>query len=354
MIQLLAALIFATSLYAKTEAKFVDSCNKSEIKVSNPNGTRLSLSLTDLDPNDDLEVTITYRPAGIVEDLKPQDQVIWNYNFRLAGKTFKTLLPIPKAKWMWQVEQRHAEYRIWDAEVRWVQPNARKTGSDVTTFYRAPDKGPFFQMMSEGLCQWEGSADVSSKLYENNTTTWMNVMRDRVQMWDQGNGPGIALGYNNNTGSTVPLSPTGQSNNVMGWVFKDWQKQLNSQQIFRYERKFVLNKEESGLFTSRMTFNRHEVRRFEWQQSGQSCGAYVAVSEGMLDIGQLSEDFVVLPKNFYPRPEKLKEYINTVRPPVNNCGDTEITGPQDATDILPSGADGILYYYQLTNNRGVE
>lgn len=363
---LILSILVTMPVLAKTSASFVDACSKNAIRVSTPNGVKLKLGLTDLDPNDDLELTVTFRPAGLVEDLGGKNTKVRSYYFGAHGErgvfgrkidigqfgTLDVFLPIPDQNWMWQVEQRNSEYRIWDAEVSWLQPNARKAGSDVATFYRAPGEETFFELQSEGICQWEATAEVASKLYENRTTTWMNVMRETVRTWDQSTGPGLSLGYNNNTGSSQPLG-SGAGSNSMGWLFKDWQKQLTKQQIFKFERKFVLNKEETGIFISRMSFNRHEVKRYEWVQNAGSCGEYQATSQGYLDVGQTSEDFIVLPKTFYPRPEELKKFINTVRPSLNNCGETELTGPQFASDIIPSGTNGILYYYENNHTRSL-
>lgn len=361
---LILSFLFVMPALAKTTASFVDACSKKAIRVSTPNGTRLNVNLTKLDPNDDLELTVTFRPAGLVEDLGGKNTKVFSFFFGAHGErgmlgrkidvsstgTLNVLLPLPSLKWMWQVEQRNSEYRIWDAEVSWIQSGARKAGSDIATFYRAPVKEKFFQIQSEGLCQWETEAEVSSKLYENRSTTWMNVMRDTSKVWEQSNGPGLTLGYNNNTGSSQPLGANSQN---YGWLFKEWQKQLTKQQIFTYERKFVLNKEEMGVFITRMSFNRHEVKRYDWVPEAGACGEYSVTDEGHLDVGQTSEDFIVLPRSFYPRADELKKFVNTVRPAVNNCGDTELSGPQFATDIIPSGANGILYFYSNLNNRSL-
>lgn len=356
MIYTILTILFITSSFAKTDVRFVDACSLKDIRVSTPNGTKLLLKIDDLNPEDSLEVSITYRPAGVLEDAKPSDTAVYRYtfypqkDFNSQGVLNKTL-SIPKENWLWQVEQRHSEYRIWDAEVTWLQVNSRKAGSHVSSFYHSPTKETFFQILGPGLCQWESEATVDSKLFENNSTTWMSVTRERTPHWDQGTSPGMSIGPNNNTGGSMPLSPFGQTNSILGWVFKDWQKQFNKQHIFRNEIRYTLSKDEAGIFTKRMSFNRHEVKKYSWLQTPGSCGEYAVVSKGELDIGRSSEDFVVIPKNFYGRPEKLKEFINTVRPTLNNCGENVFTGPQHASDIIPDGMNGILYYYQLENNR---
>lgn len=347
-------LIFLLTFHATaaTKVQFVDWCSEKEIKVSTPNGTRLLVELTQIDPTDNLELSVTFRPAGIIEDLDKKDQATYNYNLVPQDNKLRTLINLPKYKWMWQVEQRHSEYRIWDAEVKWVQARAKKAGSSVTTFYRAPKNGPYFQLRSEGLCQWEQEGNISSKLYENTSTTWMNVTRESGQTWDTSSSRGLTLGYDNNTGANMPLAPTITNNAVYGWLFGDWQKQFNKQQIFRIERKYVLNRDEAGIFLNRLSFNRHSVKKFEWREESGACGNFVPVSEGFLDIGIMTEDFIVVPKTFHPRPEVLKEYLNTVRPPINNCEASVGTGAQHASMILPAGADGLLFYYETNHLKG--
>ncbi len=361
-------LLFNFTAYSKTHVSFVDACSQESTRVSTPNGTQLQLKVEGLDPTVDVEVSIIFRPAGILEDLKPQDKVTWYYTFPAASADRRELNPfrkkthinpdgslkvhfgLPKGSWMSRVEQRLDDFRIWDAEVLWIQPRARKTGSGISTYYRAKTRSEYFQLLSPGLCLWEEEASVSSRLYENNSQTWMNVTRDFYEIRDSGVGPGISLGPNNNTGGSIPL--TSISLPAFAWVFKDWQKQFNTQQIFKIERKYVLNKDEAGVYTTRMSFGRHEARKFEWVRTPGQCGKYEAVSEGLLDIGKVAEDFIVIPKTFFGRPEQLKKFINTARPPIFNCEDSVGSSPMQATDIIPSGNDGLLFYYKLQNIRG--
>ncbi|MGE3609125.1 MAG: hypothetical protein AB7I27_06020 [Bacteriovoracaceae bacterium] len=360
-------LLFSYMAAAKTNVEFVDVCSKQSIRVSTPNGTALRIRLSELDPEDYLEISVTFRPAGIVEDLKPLEMTTVNYYYGKSGDigsllrkkisikkdgTLDILLPVPNEQWMRLVEQKHNEYRIWDAEIRWVQPNSKNAGSGISSFYRSPNNEVFYQLQSEGLCQWEGEADVSSKLYENRSTTFMNVIRESTFQWEQTNNRGFVLGYDNNTGNTIPLGSVAQNNPALGWFFKDWQTQIIGQEYFKYERKYALNRDEVGFFISRMSFNRHEVKRFEWIQGPNQCGEYLETGSGFLDIGQASEGFLVIPKRFFPRQKKLKEFINNFRPALDTCKNNQLKGPEKASDIIPSGSNnGILYYYQIHNLR---
>lgn len=359
MIWTLILALITTQVMAATEASFVDACSGVDVSVSNPNGIKLKLKITNLNPSEKVDVTVTYRPAGVQEDIKPHDIKVKEYSLSpmkdfTKNGTLKNLLRIPKEKWLSKVEKRHSGFKIWDAEVTWIQHRVGKAGSAVATFYHSPKAETFFQIVSGAMCQWESEASVDSKLYENLSPTWMSVSRSRSETWDQGNGPGMTVGYNNNTGGSLPLSPVGQSTSVMGWVFKDFQKQFNNQYIFRNELKYTLSPNEAGVFTTRMSFNRHRAKRYDWVENKGSCDEYRVVSEGDLDIGKNSEDFIVIPKNYFGRTDKLNEFIRVVRPTLNNCGDNALTGPQHASEILPSGMNGILYYYQLKNNRSIQ
>lgn len=347
----LSLFIFGAA-HANTEAYFADSCSGNEIKISTPNGTSLFIKIDNLDPNEDAKLFINYRPAGEIEDLKSKSNSITHqYLIRardIRDGNFSRFYQIPKAKWLWQVESRHSFYRIWDAEIKWVQKHAKKSGSTVTSFYRSPGKKSFFQLNSPGLCQWESKAEVSSKLYENNTTTFMNIVRENIQKWDKYQAQGFSLGFNRNHGGTLPIGALSSSS--FGWFFKDWQNQMNAQEIINIERKYVLNKEESGVFITRMTYNRHEVTKYAWNSRSGYCGKYEAVSTGLLDVGVTSEDFIVLPKYIFPREEYMEKFLNIVRPAVSNCDDSIDLRPQVATDYIPSGNNGILYFYETNRS----
>lgn len=349
MIALILTLLLSGA-EAATIARITDSCSGKPVAMTNPNGVKLTLSIDDLDPEDSVELTLTWRPAGLIEDLKPKDQLVWKYRFHEVNPdgTLKKTLPIPKASWLWQVQQQHDDYRIWDAEIFWVQERSRRSGRTVATFYHAPNVEPYFEITSPSLCEWEDRPVVSSKLYENLSPTWMNVVREYVETWERGRGPGLSLGYNNDTGGNVPIGAL--SNNSYGWAFKDFTKHRMQQEIFRYERRFVLNRDDSGVFIKRLSYTRHEANRYEWVQSG-ACGEFKKVSSGLVDIGSPNEDFIIIPKNFYAHPEVLNNYISIARPQLNSCSDSVGTGAEAASTVMPAGQDGLIFYYQNDQRR---
>lgn len=343
MALLVAPMSFASSVY------FADSCSREEVKIATPNGTTLAVNLSHLHPEENIKITVTYRPAGIIEDLKPHERKTYTYNLpakRIQNNgTLQANLKIPDVKWMWQVEQKYNEYRIWDAEVSWTQNTTNKIHSAITTFYRAPKSGPYFELLSPSLCHWESKAEIDSKLYENNTHSMMNIIRESSQEWEQTFESGFSLGHNNNTEGSLPIGSI--SSGSFGWLFKEWQNQNINRQNISIDRKYVLNKDESGVFITRTTFSRHEVRKFQWNPKATKCGSYEEVAEGYLDVGLHTEDFIVIPKNLYGRRQELDSFIELVRPSLSSCQSQLPIDPRLADDIIPSGQNGILYFYNV-------
>lgn len=341
------AILISLPAIASTKAWFADRCSGEEISISTPNPVTFYLSLKDLDPSEDIQIFIKYRPAGIIEDLRDKKlEVSYTYSIpssRIKGNRYSGYFKIPSATWMWQKEQEHNLTRIWDAEVKWTQPKSRKLGGAIASFFRARGEKEFYKVESPSLCYWEGDPEVSSKLYENNTSALMNVMKSTYDSWDKYTQRGLTFGYNRNHGGNVPL---GSSSDSYGWFYKDWQKQVESRDIISIDRKFILQKDEAGVFYTRNTFHRVRASKWEWNPRSGACGRYEQTAEGMLDVGVTSEDFVVLPRTYYSFPEKTKEFINIVRPPINTCDDYIHINPQYATDSFPSGFNGIMFFYE--------
>jgi hypothetical protein len=345
----LLAITFFSSLSAlgDTSTWFADRCSGEAVSISTPNPTTLYFSTTDLNPDEDIKIYINYRPAGILEDLRSKDlEISHSYVIskkKIKNNSFSGYFKIPKAKWLWEKEQEHSLSRVWEAEVKWIQPESRRSDSKIASFYHSPEEKSFYKIESNVLCKWEGSPEVSSKLYENNTASLMNVMKSTYYTWNQYTQKGLTFGYNRNFGGNIPL---GASDNSYGWLYKDWQRQVDQQEIISVDLKFILNVTESGVFYNRMTFNRLRVSKYAWNPSLGQCGQYEKLSKGLLDVGVTTEDFVVMPKTYYPFPEKMVEFINIVRPPINTCKDYIDLNPQIATDVIPSGFNGIMFFYE--------
>lgn len=349
---LFSLLLFFQVAQANTKVSFADLCSGEDIKIATPNGTTLKIDIDDIDNYEDLTILIKFRPAGEISDLKDKSQEIsFRYKIdarKIRNNRYRGFFKLPKKKLMNQIEVKNSFFRIWDAEVKWFQNNSHNSGSSIASFYRSSSPKSFFQINSPGICQWEDEPNISSKLYENNTTGFMNISRETSFSYEQYSTRGFSLGYNRNYGGVLPVGALGA--NSYGWFFKDWENQVGSREFISLERKYVLHKEEAGIFFTRMSFNRHQVTRYEWSYENSSCGRYEPTANGHLDVGILSEDFIVLPPYLVVQEEKLKDFIDVVRPPINNCQDSIDTRSQVVTDIIPSANNGILYFYETNRS----
>lgn len=359
---LLPLLSFPLTTSANSKLSFVDNCSRDEVKVATPNGVKLWVNISDLVPTEGIELTMTMKPALSEERLKKQDIKTWNLSFGTkpnssfrinlthvnSGGIFSGYINIPDTNWLRSVEQRHNGYRIWEANVRWQQTNSRKSGNLTTTFYHSPSTGPYFQVMSKALCQWEGEVEVASKLYENLHSPSLSIARETHTTWEQSSSVGISLGFNNYEGTPNPLATaTMNTSGFLGWLFDEWQNQLGEQRTYSMTRSYRLNQYESGVFIKRQSFNRHKARRYEWDQSEGQCGAFVLESEGLIDVGRLSESFVVVPPEYVGHAEQLKDFIDKTYTSMTNCMDSAGFGSVYADDVMTSSSDELIFYYRL-------
>lgn len=339
LFSLLSFSAFSSSVF------FADSCSREEIKIGTPNGTVLALNLSKLDPFSNVEVRIVFRPSGVLEDLKASQTRVLNFNFSSknisADRRLTAYINIPPIKWMRQVEKQFANYHVWDAEVTWVQNNKAK--SMVASFYRPPKLQSFYEIKSEVLCSWEGKARIDSKLYENNVDDIMSVSRASTHLWNEGVEGGVSFGYSNNSFENIPV---GAISNNYGWVFEEWKNQFENSKTITIRRDYFLSREEAGLFVVRPTYNRHKAVKYKWVKKNRQCGAFVPVARGHIDIGKKSEDFMVIPANYYGR-DNLSDFIELVRPAINTCKKYPFINALDASDIIQSGFGELLYFYEL-------
>ena len=345
--KLLTLLLLMTPLSSKASSVFfADFCSKEEIKISTPNGTVLALRLQELDPNLDLQLKIIFRPSGVIEDLKPYQQMKLNYRIsaRKISRSGELSLNInaPSIKWMASVERSFQKFKVWDAEVIWIQNN--KAQSVVTSYYRAPKKKDYYEIKSKELCTWEGKAEVDSTLYENRDDEMMNVVRDSRIPLNEDKEKGISFGYTQNALEQVPVGSLGAGN--FGWIFDEWREQFEDHKSISIKRVYTLSRNEAGIFLKRPSYARHKAIKYSWDSRHNGCGAYVPVSHGHIDISKSSEDFMVIPANYYGR-EQISEFIEMVRPAINTCKSFPMRNAIDASDIISSGLNGSNYFYEL-------
>lgn len=340
----LILLLFSFSSIAST-VYFGDSCTQKEIKVGTPNGTSLFLRLNKLDPDEDLQIEIRYQPSSI-EKLHSSQKMTFRYRIpsgqiSLNGR-WQGQFNLPKTKWMRSVERELFDYRIWDAEVVWYQSN--KANSKVATFYHPIKQQAYYEIISKGLCSWEGRPSVDSKLYENLNNETMKVSRVATESVEELNEGGISFGYGENALSHSKVGFLSDSN--FGWIFTEWQKQIGHNKYISISRDYYLSKGESGVFYLRPSFTRYQAKKYSWVKYRNGCGSFEPVSEGYVDIAKSFEDFMVVPSTYYGR-ENLLEFIEVVRPAINTCKSFSIKNEIDAQDIFTTGNDELVYFYEL-------
>lgn len=346
-----------TKAFARNEISFIDRCSEQETKVMTPNNLIVRLKLEELDPNEELKVKVTFRPALPAERITKDDTHTWYLAIATSEQVgeidridpngnLSLNVQLPKQRWLKKVEERLNGVKIWEVEAQWHQESSKKSGSLSTSFYHGKAGENYYQVTTQTQCIWESEATVDSKVFINRNEQNMNVIRDRSIDFSHETSSGITLGYNNIYGNQNPLAQFGNASAFLGWVFKDWQQQASTYRTTSLERTFSLLKNEAGVFVSRMSFNRHKARKFSWDRSAGTCGAYVPVSQGDIDIGIMSEDFVVIPIELAGRERELTEFIKNVRPTYNNCSAYGDVGARYADEIIPAGNKGLLYYYQ--------
>ncbi|HLT23043.1 MAG TPA: hypothetical protein VKZ84_06360 [Bacteriovoracaceae bacterium] len=330
---------------ASTNVFFADLCSGREIRVATPNGTTLKIEIDEIENDGDLEVMINFRPAGEIPDLRDKSQTI-SYSFKVKSKYIKAgnysgFFRIPKKSILEAIEVKNNFYRIWDAEVKWIQSTSGKSGSAVASFYRSPARKSFFQINSASICYWEDQPKISSKLYKNDTHGHMTITRHQVLDSEKTSTRGFSLGFNIQQEGIIPVGALGL--NSYGWFFKNWDKQIGSKDLMSIERRYSLFKDEAGLFFTRMSFNRHLVTEYAWSFQEDACGSYLPVSQGYLDVGSITEDFIIVPPHYLADEERLEQHISVMRPSLNSCAGLN---SNDITDVITSENDRILYYYE--------
>jgi hypothetical protein len=352
----LVFVLFTSSAWAfdlpKTSVAFMDQCSGKQTGLTTPNGTRLIVLLEELNPQLSLEVRVTWRPAGLMDDLSRKNSVEHSYRRAAFGGNGRTVgrdgevymeLALPKAEWMYQVEQKHQTSRLWTADVLWWQEGG-KSGSESSTIARMlPGQTSFYQIMGPRECAWESGASVSSKSFENPIDDFMNITREYQQQWSSNWMHGTTAGPSNQMGGTAPLLPVIGSN--YGWLFADWQKQYSHEQFFEFERKWVLRREDFGVFAKRFSHSRLPVKRWQWVQPENACGKWQAIESGKIDVGIEVEDFYVIPKSAYGDPQVTAQNIDLIHPPLNTCPAHVGRGPEHATLVTPNGYTGLIYFY---------
>ncbi len=348
-------ILLTSTAWAKipSKATFVDSCTGEVTGLTGLKGVQLKLEMENLNPALPLVVEVTWRPAGLWEDLSRQKTLLHRYKRAALGGNGLTVnadgkvtmkMKLPADSWMSHTEQKFQTSRLWQADVL-IYQDGGDTGRAGSTIARMrPGQQSFYQVTGRSLCVWETSPNVTSKPYENRTNTFMNIKRDYMLQWQKGWMSGLSLGPSNN-GMGSPLVGNFQN---YGWLYKEWQTTFYHDQFFMMEKKWVLNKEEIGLFASRTSFTRLPVKKIEWERNGQ-CGEWIEKEVGFLDVGIETEDFYTVPRSALTDLSRASEIINMTHPPLDTCPKHVGRGAEFAQQIIPNGISGLMFFYPKDN-----
>lgn len=357
---LFLTLIASLSVHAATTTMvtLVDSCSRKPVVVTSPHGNDVWIRITGLESNENVYLTADIFPTGLLEDQTRKDRMTKDLTFRAFRNisperinrdgTISYVFRLPSKETMYKLEQKLQSGRVWNISIKWYQKNTRSAGSADASFYRVQEsKQSFFQVVRPELCQWETQPAVSSKLHDNQTSQFMNVEREYINNYRSGKLSAVALGPNYASNFMTPLA----SGNAMlesnfGWLFNEWQKSFATAQTFAYSQKYVLPRYSSGVFAKRQTFTRNFVNRWVWVADGMTCGEYKQIDSGHLDVGVETENFYEIPRTMYGNSVEMSEFMNLVRPGVNTCTSSVQTGEAAATEVMPNGFNGIMFYYK--------
>jgi hypothetical protein len=335
------------------KASFTDSCTGKTTGLTGHGGVNLNLEIEKLNPSLPLTVEVTWRPAGLFEDLSGKKTLLHRYRRSAMGGRGLSVpesgnllmrLKLPKDSWMSHIEQRFQTSRLWQADVLIYQDGGDSGRAGSTIARMLPGKQSFFKVTGSSMCVWQSKPNVASKPYENRTNSFMNVKRDYMLQWQQGWMKGLSVGPSNQ-GMATPM--LGNFENY-GWLYKEWQTSFYHDQIFSLEKKWVLNREEIGLFANRMSFTRLPVKKIEWQRVGQ-CGEWIESGEGFLDVGIETEDFYTVPRSALTDLTRASEIINMIHPPLDTCPSHVGRGAEYAQQIIPNGISGLMFFYPKDN-----
>lgn len=338
----------------------VDLCTTDEVHLTTPNGVAVAIHINEFNPDKDMEVTTEFYPAGSDGEKIYDD---WlnkkSYYYKIGTRSSSNVLGrynlwmrvhIPPNNVLKYYEKIKKTSPLWTIRVSWSQDNmpGRESVAHLN-FYRTDGTPAFYRPISN-LCWWQGNAQVSSRLYKNESNAPLTVTRHYAQYLMSGSNSGFSLGgnpwsRNASTTSSTPLIETPlEFNGNWGWYFNHWDRSYEEQTENSITRQWNLGPNEAAVLVSRNTYLRQQVEKWEWKIGGNRCGRYEIVDEGNLDIEYSTEDLVTIPEEYYGGPEMI-DFINAQNPAMNNCEDPHLS-PADSTDVIES-KQARMYFYGL-------
>ncbi len=324
-------------------AGFIDQCTNQPTSMTTPNGTQLKIVFSHLNLSSDLDFTVKYTLAGLPEGAAQKHTLEFTYSISKEEisnpKTF--LFNLPKDRHLDSVEKQFPGSNIWNVEVDWRQ--GKFVGNAIHSIYRTDETPSFYKRTSAITCNWESAPAISSEYYFNADQELMTLQKviendDQIGLEDQWSaGPGEDA-----SPTGAPLETTLP---VVAYYFRGRHKESSLHQKITFEQRWDLTKGQGGVFADRYSFSRIHVERYDWIIKG-ACGKYIKTQDGVLDTGVRTTDFYSVPQSLSGTPEKIVDFIQLMRPPVNTCAEDLGQFPHPTQFSLDQNED--LLFYQPT------
>ena len=330
-------------LYSMTsvasEKSFVelrDGCSNQKTNTTTPNGSVVYAKVSKRDLPRSLKFVLKLTPykawkknikTGYVwkYEITPLNAREWmsrgrrntTVNFDQNYYYIKQKLPrISKLARFEKLEGQHFG-QLWNISLE-IQDRASKEIQTLNShFFRVDFGQKFFRLTKPSFCFYEKEVEITSKVYRNDLDDYMNITKEYFWHQISGLSRGVDFGF---YGFDANSFLTTFSGDHFGWIYKEVQSSYENRETEMMSRRWVLNRNEKGVFASRKTTYRSESELWQWDQDSSSCGEYVKTAEGVLDITKKSEDMYVIPDGLSTQ-EEMKDFVMKVRPNAQGCNE---------------------------------
>lgn len=307
------------------------------------------LTIDGLSPKEDLELRIELTPADgvgrhITRDytFRPSSK-FWlpRSNIRRDGSlNYRMRSPFDRAL---KKAQKKGEGTIWNIRVGYVQANAKISGTMQTTFVFAPKQRDFYQVQDTPFCQTLSAPVVRGEIIRNHSNVNMTVTREQSSQVHFMNNLGFTLGPNQNTGSSIFLSPR---SGAQMWLFADWSIGHGGNIDHARSRTWTLSPYENALFAERTTTWWTPTTRWQTKDISRddeySCTVVTAIDGGWMALDRVQDGLYVVPESVVDRPNQAQDFVTRSFPKLSSCGDAR-AGQVISRFKIEDGATATFY-----------
>jgi hypothetical protein len=340
------------SVRANTELVTFDLCSNREIEIFSKNKIGLNITLHDLVPRHPVWIEVSLSPAN--HALNPSDKHVSKKFTEKIKISDNTSLSIKRKIKLLNIEKHRFEIGLsqtWNIQLMWIQPTAPHSGGSAFKTLQFVEKKVkrLYAVTDSMLCAWETPPDLDSQLYFNPDQDVLRVSRETSVR------PGVStfLGLDGVTQDHYQLQfpylitpPEGVPSRFLGSFYLANQKISFTETVKKMTQKWNLSSGESGVFGKRLTFQRFPAIEYQ-KTSTQSCSHWEIATQGLLDIGAASNEFVVFPKaatrNFQSNPDRIVKFLESQRPRLNTCDSSLSEAHIQAHSQV--GTEGLVYFY---------